>query len=265
MKFCSIASGSSGNAIFVGNDKANLLVDAGISKKKIEEGLKAIGVLPSKLDAILITHEHSDHISGLGVMSRQYHIPVYATKDTIIQILNTPSIKEIDETLFAEVKPDSKFKIKNNGIEAFSIYHDAADPVGYRFYDEDKSVGILTDCGKYDDYILSHLRGVNALLLEANHDVHMLMAGKYPYKLKKRILSDEGHLSNEASGRFLSELLDENLKTVMLGHLSRDNNFEQLAYETVRTEVDLSDSSYKSSDFKLFVANRDSVSELINV
>lgn len=265
MRLCSIASGSNGNAVYVGNKNTNLLVDAGISRKRIEEGLSSLGVEPQRLDAILITHEHIDHISGLGVMSRQYHLPVYATKETIIQILNTPSIKDIDETLFVEILPESKFKIKDITIEAFSVYHDAANPVAYRFDSGDKSAGILTDCGKYDDRILSHLKGVNTLLLEANHDVHMLCAGRYPYKVKQRILSDTGHLSNESSGRFLSRLLDENLKYVILGHLSQNNNFEELAYETVRAEVDLSESPYSSSDFNMYVANGKSISKVVEI
>ncbi len=265
MKLCSIASGSSGNAVYVGDERTNLLVDAGISGKRIEEGLEAVGIKPSKLDAILITHEHTDHISGLGVMSRKYHLPVYATKNTIIEILNTPSVKEIDETLFVEIEPESSFAIKSIEITAFSVYHDAVDPVAYRFNSSDKSVGVLTDCGKFDENILEHLRGVNILMLEANHDVHMLQAGRYPYKVKQRILSGRGHFSNETSGRFLSKLLDENLKYVMLGHLSKDNNFEQLAYETVRTEVDLSESKYSSADFKLSVANGCDISEIIEI
>lgn len=265
MILCSIASGSSGNSIFVGNENTNLLIDAGISKKKIEEGLEKINVDPSKLDGILITHEHSDHIKGLGVMARKYHLPVYATLGTINQIRQIKSLGHIDNDLFVKIKNDKDFKIGSIDIQPFKVYHDAADPVAYRFYDKDKSLAILTDCGTYDDRIISVLKGISGLLLEANHDVHMLQAGSYPYKLKRRILSDIGHLSNEMCGMLLSRLLDDSLKHVMLGHLSKENNFAQLAYETVRTEIDLSESQIKSSDFELYVANRDDISKSIQI
>lgn len=265
MELCTIASSSSGNAIYVGNEDTHLLVDAGISKKKIDEGLNQIGKAAKLLNAILITHEHTDHIKGLGVMSRQYHLPIYATKATIEAIRNISSLGKIDEALFVEINAGEAFKIGDIEIMPFSIYHDADDPVAYRFYENEKSVGILTDCGTYDDRIISYLKGVQGLVLEANHDVHMLQAGKYPYKLKRRILSDVGHLSNEMSGRLLSELMDDSLKTVVLGHLSEENNFEQLAYETVRSEVILSESSVNSSDFELYVAASDNVSKSIQI
>lgn len=265
MKLCSIASGSSGNSIYIENGDTHLLVDAGISKTRIEKGLAQIGASADKIDAILITHEHIDHVKGLGVMSRRYHIPIYATCDTIKEIREITSLGEIEPDLFVEITSDCDFSIGDIDIVPFSIYHDAADPVAYRFYAKDKSVGILTDCGTYDDRILSYLKGVHALFLEANYDVHMLRAGRYPYQVKRRILSDTGHLSNEMSGRLLSELLDDSLKTVVLGHLSKENNFAQLAYETVRSEVDLSDSEMNSSDFDLLVANRDDISKAIQI
>lgn len=265
MTLCSIASGSSGNAVYVGNDNTKLLVDAGISKKRIEEGLSELGISAKELDAILITHEHSDHILGLGVMSRQYNLPIYATGGTIKEILKSSSVKEINTDLFVEIKADNEFYINDIAIMPFSTYHDAAEPVAYRFYFQDKSVGILTDCGKYDEYILNSVKGVNALLLESNHDVNMLRAGKYPYKTKQRILSENGHLSNETCGRLLCEILDDNLDAVMLGHISKDNNFDELAFETVRSEVDLADIPYSSSDFRLLVAGKKQISEVINI
>lgn len=265
MKLCSIASGSKGNAIFVSDEETRLLVDAGISKKRIEEGLEQLGTSASELDGILITHEHSDHVKGLGVMSRKYHLPVYATRETMVQILENPSIKGMEEELFVEVIPERSFRIKTMNIDPFSVYHDAANPVAYRFQSGDKSVGILTDCGTYDEGILEHVKGVNGLLLEANHDVAMLRAGNYPYRLKQRILSDRGHFSNATCGRLLTEVLDSELKQVMLGHLSSENNFAQLAYETVRSEIELSDCPYGMEDLHLTVAQRDGLSEIMTV
>ena len=225
MNLCSIASGSSGNCIYIGNSNAGILVDAGISKKRIVEGLTSIDVNPEKLNGILITHEHSDHISGLGVFTRKYKVPIYATRETIARILNSKSLGVLDENLFHEIKPDESFYVEDIKVNPFSISHDAANPVSYTFDNANKRVGIATDLGTYDDYIISNLEDCNALLLEANHDINMLQVGAYPYSLKRRILSDVGHLSNDNSGRLLSRLFTDKLKYIFLGHLSKENNY----------------------------------------
>lgn len=265
MQMCSIASGSSGNSIYVGTEQVHLLVDCGISGKRVEQGLDTCGINAADLDAILITHEHMDHISGLGVLVRRYGKPVYATAGTIEAIRRTASLGNLAKADFVEIKPDEPFSIGDVEICPTHIYHDAADPVAYRFDEGEKSIGILTDSGTYDKTIVDNMHGLDVLLLEANHDVHMLQAGGYPYYLKQRILGDYGHLSNEISGRLLNELLSEKMKYVVLGHLSRENNYPDLAYETVRTEVDMADNPYQTSDFKLSVANRDTVSEMIQI
>lgn len=265
MRICSIASGSSGNSIYVGTDKVSLLVDCGISGKRTEQGLKACGVSPEDLDGILITHEHNDHISGLGVLIRRYGMPVYATAGTIEAIKGTSSLGKLDKAKFIEVTPDIPFSIGDVEAYPIHIYHDAADPVAYRFNHDEKSIGILTDSGTFDEAIVQGMQGLDVLLLEANHDVHMLQVGSYPYYLKKRILGDYGHLSNELSGRLLNQLLSEKMKYVILGHLSKENNYPDLAYETVRLEVDLADTPYQTSDFQMFVAKRDAISEMIQI
>ena len=148
-------------------------------------------------------------------------------------------------------------------IHPFSIPHDAAQPVGYRVECEDKAVGIATDLGKYNDYIVDNLQNLDALLLEANHDIRMLQVGSYPYYLKQRILGDRGHLSNENAGKLLCRLLHDDMKAVFLGHLSKENNYEALAYETVCSEVTLGDNPYRSKDFQIQVAKRDSISDVV--
>ncbi|MCR4806174.1 MAG: MBL fold metallo-hydrolase [Lachnospiraceae bacterium] len=265
MRLCSIASGSSGNCIYVGSDNTHLCVDAGISGKKIEEGLNAVGIKPDELNGILITHEHSDHVAGLGVLARRYGIPMYATHGTIEAIKGMKYLGRIPEDLFNVIEADRAFTVNDLKINPVSISHDAADPVAYRIGNGKRSVGVVSDLGKYNDYIVDNFSGLDALLLEANHDVNMLQVGKYPYQLKCRILSDKGHLSNETSGRLLNRLLHDNLKTVFLGHLSRENNLAELAYETVRLEVLMSDNKYKPDDFKIKVAARDMISELVAV
>ena len=245
MRLCSIASGSSGNCIYVGSEEAHVLVDVGISGKSIEKGLNSLDLTGKDVDGILITHEHSDHIKGLGVISRKYGIPIYTTGGTADAMLRMKSLGKMPEGL--------------------TIPHDAAQPVGYRLECGEHSVGIATDLGKYNDYIVKNLENLDAVLLEANHDIRMLQVGKYPYYLKQRILGDRGHLSNENAGRLLCRILHDNLKAVFLGHLSRENNYEELAYETVCSEVTLGDNPYRSRDFKIQVAKRDHISEIITV
>ena len=263
MRLCSIASGSSGNCVYVGSDTTHLLIDVGISGKRTEAGLKELGLKMSDIDGIFITHEHADHISGLGVLSRKYGVPIYATQGTIEGIRNTTSVGEIDEGLFQIIKPDEKCIVKDLSLYPMHTSHDAADPVMYIVRHGDRSAAVVTDLGKYDHYLIDKLQGVHVLLLEANHDVRMLEMGTYPYPLKQRILSERGHLSNETSGRFLGELLHDRFEAVVLGHLSKENNYEKLAYETVRLEVTLGDNPYKGSDFPMYVARRDEPSQCI--
>lgn len=265
MRLCSIASGSSGNCIYVGSECAHVLVDIGISGKKMEAGLNTLDLTGRDIDGILITHEHSDHIKGLGVVARKYGIPIYATGGTVDAMVRSGALGRIPEGIFREIREDEPFQIKDLEVNPFTIPHDAAQPVGYRLECREQSVGIATDLGKYNDYIIENLQNLDALLLEANHDIRMLQVGRYPYYLKQRILGDRGHLSNENAGRLLCRLLHDHLKAVFLGHLSKENNYEELAYQTVCSEVTLGDNPYQSRDFRIQVAKRDCISEVITV
>ncbi len=265
MRLCSIASGSSGNCIYVGSDTTHLLVDVGISGKRTEQGLNGLGIMAGELDGILVTHEHADHISGLGVLSRRYGIPIYATQGTVEEMKRCRSLGNVDESLFHIIRADEKFVIKDLVIDPMRISHDAAEPVAYRIRYGNKKVAVATDMGLYNDYIVESLKGMDALLIEANHDVNMLQVGPYPYYLKQRILSDRGHLSNENCGRLLSRILHDDLKGILLGHLSGENNLPELAYETVRVEITLGDNPYKADDFKMQVANRSEVTPVIEI
>jgi phosphoribosyl 1,2-cyclic phosphodiesterase len=261
MKLCSIASGSSGNCIYVGSENTNLLVDAGISAKRIENGLNGIDIFPDTIQGILITHEHSDHISGLGILARRYQIPVYATYETARAIRQIKSLGDIPEELFRFVKPNESFLINDINVEPFATSHDAANPVCYTFQAEGHKVGVATDLGKYDDYIVAKLKDSDLLFIEANHDVNMLMVGKYPYYLKQRILGDRGHLSNDTSADLISNLINERLQHVLLAHLSKENNYEELAYETVCCE--LANRKFNFSATKVSVAHREQPSRLV--
>ena len=262
MRLCPFFSGSSGNSVYVGSDNTHLLVDVGVARKYMDEALNSVDLTGDDLSGILITHEHSDHIGGLGVFLRKYPVPVFATKKTINEILNWKYLGNVDTSLFHEVEPDSGFKIGDIEVVPFHISHDAADPVAYRFIKGDKKLAVCTDLGCYDDYTVNNLKDLDTLLLEANHDIQRLQANpNYPYPLKMRILGEKGHLCNEMSGRLLCSVLNDKLKKIYLGHLSRDNNIPELAFEAVRCEINMDHGPYKASDFDICIAKRDSVSE----
>lgn len=267
MRLMSIASGSSGNCIYVGDDNTHLLIDTGISKKRVEEGLNSIGLTLSDMNGILVTHEHSDHISGLGVILRKNNIPVYGTNETMEEAAKTKYLDKVDFSLMNGVNTDEEFTIGTLKIHPFSIFHDAANPCGYRISDvnSNKAVAVATDMGCYNDYIVDNLKDLDAILLEANHDVKMLQVGSYPYYLKQRILGNKGHLCNEMSGRLLDSILSDRLKKIFLGHLSKENNYPELAYESVRAEINLSDSPFRADDFDIQVAKRDRVTDYFDV
>lgn len=265
MRLCSIASGSSGNCIYVGSDSTHLLVDTGISKKRIEESLAELEVKGEELNGILITHEHSDHIQGLGVFCRKYEVPIYATKGTIAGICACKTLGKMPEGLFREISSDEIFGVGDLTIKPFVISHDANEPTGFRIENAEKAIAIATDLGVYDDYIVENLKGLDAVVLEANHDVHMVEVGPYPYPLKRRVLGEYGHLSNELSGRLLCSILHDNMKHIVLGHLSQENNFPELAYETVKLEVTMSNTPYDGTDIPLMVADRDKMSKVLYI
>ncbi len=264
MDFCPITSGSSGNCIYIGSDRHSVLIDAGISGKRIEAGLRTIDRTCRDIDAVLVTHEHSDHIKGIGILARRYGIPIYTTKGTAAALEEMTQVGKIPEGLLHIIEPESPFKIGDLEIRAFSVSHDAAQPVGYRVECGEKSAAVATDMGEYTDYTVEQLQKLDVLLLESNHDLRMLQAGHYPYYLKRRIMSEKGHLSNDDAGRLLCRLLHDDIRHIYLGHLSHENNYEALAFETVSQEVTMGDCPYKAADFDISIAHRDIVSEPVS-
>lgn len=265
MRLLSIASGSSGNCVYVGDDHTHILIDAGISKKRIEEGLNTIGLTISDLNAVFITHEHIDHIGGLGVLTRKCEAPVYATGGTIEGIFQTASLGKLDQEQFIEIAENRCVTIGDITVDPMKISHDAAQPVAYRFFKGDKKIAVATDLGMITEENEEKLKGMDAILLEANHDVNMLQVGPYPYYLKQRILGNRGHLSNENAGRLLSRIAHDNLKHIFLGHLSKENNMPALAYEAVRLEITMGDNPYQASDFPIDVAKRSEPSKVVAI
>lgn len=237
MRFQSFASGSSGNCIYAGSDTTHLLLDVGISRKRTVQSLNNIGLELRDIDGIFLTHEHSDHIQGLPMIAKQSDMPIYATRGTIAAIRQMPKFREINPERFIPVRADEKVRVKDLTINPMTISHDAAEPVGYRILYGRKKACICTDLGCYNDYTVECLKDSDVVLLEANHDVNMLQVGPYPYPLKQRILGKFGHLSNLTSGELLSRILNGHMRGILLGHLSKENNLPELAYETVRVEL----------------------------
>lgn len=250
IKMCSLYSGSSGNCIYVESGNTSLLVDCGVSGKKIENALCEIGVDIKKINAILLTHEHSDHICSAGIMHRKTGAAIYGNEATL----------ELSKEFFGKIKDDGievfngSFSVGDIYVTPFSIPHDASNPVGFTFSDGLKKVSVATDIGHMTDEVMENLKGSNIVLLEANHDVDMLLSGPYPYELKKRILSDIGHLSNENAGLTCARLLESGTSDVILGHLSAQNNHPDLCYVTVRSVLE--GKGYKPCDYNITVASR---------
>lgn len=261
MKFCPLFSGSSGNSIFVSENDTNILIDAGMPGKSIDKELSDIGISPKTIDGIFITHEHSDHIKGVGVLSRKYDIPVYAPSLTWeamngkIGAIKEKNIKIVDEKYT---------EIKNLIVENFSISHDAVCPRGYKVHGRSKKACVATDLGYFSAEVKKALEDSDIILLESNHDIEMVKFGPYPYPLKQRILSSIGHLSNEDCGRAIVEILKDKYKTIYLGHLSNTNNYPELAYETVASVLRENNIDIKN-DIELRMCNRDKHSLLLDI
>ena len=261
LNFCSLYSGSSGNSLFVQSDNTKILVDCGVSSKKIEEALNSIEVDASSIDAILVTHEHSDHVKGLATFSSKFDIPVFSTAETFDNMEKITSKISINNVNY--FKADEKFCIGDLEILPFSIPHDAANPCGFNMFNNNKKLSIATDIGHMNSKILSHLEGSSFLLLESNYDTEVLKCCSYPFYLKSRISGPTGHLSNDIAGKTITYLLKNGLKTAMLGHLSKESNLPELAYTTTVNEI-LSNGIDENS-FNITVASRDLPGKLITI
>ncbi|AKL97330.1 metal-dependent hydrolase, beta-lactamase superfamily I [Clostridium aceticum] len=230
--FCSLASGSSGNCHFLTNEEEHLLIDAGLSGKKIQGRLQEVGFDAKSITGILVSHEHNDHICGVGVLSRRFNVPIYANEATWEAMKDKiGNIASENIKLFETEKPFFIGKLK---VLAYSTSHDAAEPVGFTFESSHAKISVATDLGFVNKGIIDKIKNSNLVVLEANHDEDMLKAGSYPYYLKRRILSDIGHLSNEAAGNAIVDLVKKDVKNVLLAHLSKENNFPELAMITVK-------------------------------
>ncbi|MEK3790061.1 MULTISPECIES: MBL fold metallo-hydrolase [Paenibacillus] len=249
MSFTVLSSGSTGNATVIKNEDTALMIDAGLSAKRIEELLKERELTGEDLNGILVTHEHSDHIKGLGAIARKYKLPIYANEKTWAAMSKHVGTLEDIQRVMLETGATREFGSLR--VESFAISHDAAEPVGYNFYDGESKLSVATDLGYVSDKVKEAISDADVMVLEANHDVNMLRMGRYPWNIKRRILSDIGHLSNEMAGAILSELLTGVTKRTYLAHLSLDHNMMDLAKMSVRSAMEDRGCFYKDTEFQL--------------
>ena len=260
MYFCPLYSGSSGNALFCQYGNTRLLIDAGKPGKAINEALAAIGVKPETISGILITHEHTDHIAGAGVMARKYHLPLYATPGTWRGIGD--KIGTVSPDLKRDIAPGREFFLGDIGVAPFSIPHDAAQPVGFRLWGGSLSISTATDLGVFTQTVYEQISGSSLVLLESNHDPEMLRSNPhYAPSLKQRILGDRGHLSNDACAQALLSLIAGGTGSVILGHLSGENNTPSLALRVSETALSR-EGIEPGKDVRLEVALRDQVGDV---
>ena len=260
MTVCPLFSGSSGNSIYYACGGVRLLVDAGMSAARITAELAQIGVDVEELDAILVTHEHVDHVRGLGVLCRKYGIPVYANEGTwngILQKENGIPLRCMHTFYTGE-----DFFIGGVNVRPFAIPHDAMEPVGFTLSCKSMRCGVATDIGHIAPSWMEAVAGCQALVLEANHDVEMVERGPYPLRLRRRILGRSGHLCNEDCAKALLQLAQTGTQAVFLSHLSADNNLPELAYNTVCGALAQAGMTV-GEDIRVMVSRRDRVSDLL--
>lgn len=255
MYIAPLFSGSSGNCLLAEAGGTRLLIDAGKPARTIEEALREFDTSLGDIQGLLITHEHTDHIAGAGVLARRYRIPIYANGATWQAMERT--IGAVPPACRREFETGRDFYIGNINILPFPTPHDAAESVGYCLLHGGRKLTVMTDIGHMNESLYGAAAGSDLLLIEANHDPELVSSSRYPYPLKRRILSDRGHLSNENCGKALCRLYRSGVKGAILGHLSRENNFEQLALETVRSELEKE--QIPREEFGLWVAHREAV------
>lgn len=228
LEICVLSSGSKGNAIYVSGGSTAILIDAGLSGVEIERRLTSRGIQSECLDAIIVSHEHTDHIQGVGVLSRRFDLPVYISEKTKLAATQLGTVKHIHY-----FECGSSFQIKDLILHPFSVSHDAEDPAGFTIGQNSSKIGIATDLGHPTSLVKEHLKDCSLLVLEANHDMDMLIDGPYPWPIKQRIRSRTGHLSNESTRQLLAEILHDELRHVILSHLSETNNTPQKALSVI--------------------------------
>lgn len=261
-KISILASGSTGNSLYIETPKKKLLVDAGLSGKKITTLLAEIDRKPEELDGLLVTHEHRDHIHGVGVMARKYKLDVYANEKTWLAM--DPLIGNVPNEQKHHFEMGTVLTLGDMDIESFGVSHDAAEPQFYRFYKEGRSFVMLTDTGYCSDQIRGTIKDADAYLIESNHELEILRMGPYPWSLKQRILGDRGHLSNDDGAQVMADVIGKHTKRIYLGHLSKENNTKdhaRMAMESLLMEKGFA----INQDFSIYDTDPESATELFSI
>jgi phosphoribosyl 1,2-cyclic phosphodiesterase len=262
IKFCPLFSGSSGNSVFISYGDTKILVDCGFTFKKIKESLSLIGEDIFNLDAVLITHSHSDHTAALPVLLKALKkIPVVGSRGTLTELY--PKISEYMDRLYANA-PNKKFGLKDLAVSSFAVPHDASETVGYNIYAGEKTVTLMTDIGHLEDSLYENAEGRDLVYLESNHDVNILENCSYPHYLKQRILSLKGHLSNENAGIFAADLIKKGTERIMLAHLSGEANTPDVAFNTVSGILE-NNGIKVGGDMRLSLAPRGELGEVVTI
>ncbi|MGN7409153.1 MBL fold metallo-hydrolase [Sporosarcina sp. SAFN-010] len=231
MRFSILASGSTGNSIYIENDSGAYLVDAGLTAKRIEAQLAKIGRSMKNVNAIFVTHEHSDHIKGVGVLARKHGVPIYANQKTWQAMDGLVGDISLEQRFQFDMETVHSFG--SISIESFAVSHDSVDPMFYVFHEDDRKLAIITDTGYVSDRMKGIIKSADSFVFESNHDVGMLQMGRYPWSVKRRILSDVGHVSNEDAAIAMNDVIEQKETQIYLSHLSRDNNMKDLARMSV--------------------------------
>ena len=228
-----MGSGSSGNCYYLGTNDYGILIDAGVGIRTVQKALREYGVSFHKIVAVLVTHDHADHIKTIGCFGDKFNIPVYTTETIHEGILRNRVVQASLLQTKRVIKKDEPFSIHDFWITAFEVPHDSVGNVGYHIQFDEQTFVLITDIGSITDKIIEYARKANHLVIEANYDEQMLQTGKYPYYLKQRIANGMGHLSNRLSAQFIANIYNEQMKNIWLCHLSQDNNHPEIAFKTV--------------------------------
>lgn len=263
IEYCSLASGSCGNSHYIKLGQLNILVDVGMSARYITGAMEQIGETMHQVDAVFVTHDHSDHIKGLAVLAKKYPFAIYIAREIYARLQAQLEHIPLERFVFIE---DGKLELGDIKIEIFSVAHDATRTFGYTFEREGKKIGIATDIGHISDKVREALGDCDFLVIESNHDEHLVEAGRYPYLLKQRILGEKGHLSNKSAAEFIADIYHQHqrLKFIVLAHLSQENNYPELAYISVE-QVLAAREIEVGRDLMMSVALRQQISERFRI
>ncbi len=263
--FRSFSSGSNGNCYYLGTREKGILIDAGISSLIIRKNLKAMAVDVKSLFGVLVTHDHADHVRGLGGVAKRFQLPVYATRQTFVGLDGNWAVKDKPEPVMRRlISKNEPFNIADFTVTPFAVAHDSHDCVGYFIQYQGVNITLATDIGHTDDVVARYASISDHIIIEANYDEQLLLHGRYPEPLKRRVISDQGHLCNDDCGKFLAQIYNTRLKSIYLCHLSQNNNTPEIALDTIRSHL-MNAGIQTERDVNLYALPRTSPSQVFQI